>query len=163
KKPYIALPTAASMNGYTSATASIEEDGFKQSRQARPPKAVIVDMDVIAAAPKRLSRAGLGDALARSTVEADCRLSHHLLGTPYPKEAFDCLRDHESGLIAGAARLTEGDPGYLRLLVNALLDAGDWMAATGSSAVASQAEHMIAHTAEMLYDGELQKAFHGEM
>ncbi len=163
KKPYIVLATAASMNGYTSAGVSLMENGFKQSYLATPPKAVIVDMKVIIAAPKRLTRAGLGDTLARSTVEADCILSHHLRGTPYPKEGFDVLRAHERELFNDTTRLTRNDPTYLRALIDALLEAGDWMAKIGSSAIASQAEHMIAHTAEMLYPLEVRYAFHGEV
>lgn len=163
KKPYITLATAASMNGYTSATASLEENGIKHSYAAAPPRAVVADLTVITHAPKRLTRAGLGDTLARSTVEADCLLSHHILGTPYPKEAFDCLRAHEPMLINESMKLVDNDPAYMRCLVEALLDAGDWMARTGSSAVASQGEHMIAHTAEMLYEPELRYVFHGEL
>ena len=162
-KPYLAIATAASMNGYTSGRASLEQDGFKHSFTARPPKAVIGDLAVIAAAPKRLSRAGLGDTLARTTVEADCLLSHYLFGTDYPKEAFDCLRAHEEYLLSHAIDMTGQKPEYISRLLAALLDAGDWMARTGSSAIASQGEHMIAHTAEMMYAAELRQTFHGEM
>lgn len=162
-KPYITLPTAASMNGYTSGAASIENDGFKQSYLARSPKAVIADMDILIRAPRKLSRAGLGDTLARSTTEADSLLSHLLFGTLYPREGFDCLRKHESYLLPNAAKLTQADPEYMHALLTTLLDAGDWMASTGSSAIASQGEHMIAHTAEMMYGDELRNAYHGEL
>ena len=163
KKPYIALATAASMNGYTSAGVSLMQEGFKQSYIATPPKAVVVDMQVIVASPKRLTRAGLGDTLARSTVETDCVLSHHLFGTPYPKDGFDIMRKHEVELLSNAMSLTRNDPQYLRTLVEALLDAGEWMARTGSSAIASQGEHMIAHTAELLYPAQMRFAYHGEL
>lgn len=163
RKPYLAIATAASMNGYSSATASLEEHQFKQSYPAIPARAVVADITVIMNAPKRLSRAGLADTLARSTVEADCLLSHHLFGTPYPKEAFDCLRTHEPTLLNDAIKLTGNDESYMHCLTNALLDAGDWMARTGSSAIASQGEHMIAHTAEMLYEPELRYVYHGEL
>lgn len=163
RKPYITVPTAASMNGYTSAGASLLEHGFKHAYMAAPPRAVVVDLDVIAAAPKRLTRAGLGDTLCRSTVEVDAILSHHVMGTSYPKEWFDKLRDYEGKLIAHASKLRDGDGAFLSLLVSALLDAGDAMAATGSSAIASQGEHMIAHTAELMYGVDLGRVMHGEM
>ena len=159
--PYVTVATAASMNGYSSANASILVAGHKQSFVARPPRAVIADVDVLAAAPRRLARSGLGDTLCRTTVEADCLLSYYLFGTPYPIDAFAQFRRHEQGLIAGASSLRENSPEYMGLLMQALLDAGDAMTVTGSSAVASQGEHMIAHTIEMLY-GDEHQALHGE-
>ncbi len=160
--PYICVPTAASMNGYTSATASLEAEGMKLSFTAAPPRAVIADMNILCSAPKRMSRSGVGDTLCRSTVEADCVLSHCLLGTPYPKSDFDKMRAHEPALIAQIAKLKENSADYLTLLMHALLDAGDAMARVGSSITASQGEHMIAHTLEMIYSSEMD-VLHGEM
>ena len=162
-KPYIAIATAASMNGYSSATASLAANGIKTSYAAVPPRAVLVDLDVIKTAPKRLTRAGLGDTVVRTTVEADCLLSHYFFGTHYPKEGFDVLRAKEPILLHESLRLVQGDKEFLRCLIEALLDAGDWMCKTGSSAIASQGEHMIAHTAEMLYAPELRYVLHGEL
>ena len=160
--PYICVATAASMNGYTSATASLEAEGMKLSFTAAPPRAVIADMNILCSAPKRMSRSGVGDTLCRSTVEADCVLSHCLLGTPYPKSDFDKMRAHEPELIAKIAKLKEHDADYMTLLMHALLDAGDAMARVGSSITASQGEHMIGHTLEMIYSSEMD-VLHGEM
>ena len=163
RKPYVSVPTAASMNGYTSAGASLIDHGHKHSHPALPPCAVVVDLDVIAAAPKRMTRAGLGDTLCRSTVEVDMLLAYHLLDQPYPRIWFNAMRVHESQLIAHAGKLREGDGAFLALLMTALLDGGDAMADTGSSAVASQGEHMITHTAELMYGAELSRVMHGEL
>ncbi len=160
--PYICIPTAASMNGYTSGTSSLEYEGMKLSFEATPPCAVVADMEIVAAAPKRMSRAGVGDTLCRTTVEADCLLSHHLLGTPYPREDFELMRRHETALIENISRIKENSHDYLSLLMDALLDAGDVMARVGSSITASQGEHMIAHTLEMIYSSELDM-LHGEI
>jgi glycerol-1-phosphate dehydrogenase [NAD(P)+] len=160
--PYISVATAASMNGYTSATSSLDKDGIKSSFAANPPRAVLADLDIIAAAPRYLARAGMGDTLCRTTVEADCLLSHLLLGTPYPREDFERLRSHESTLIGQIAQLKEASPDYLTTLMTALLDAGDAMARVGSSITASQGEHMIAHTKEMIY-GNPNRLVHGQM
>jgi glycerol-1-phosphate dehydrogenase [NAD(P)+] len=161
--PYLCVATAPSMNGYTSASASLEIDGLKQSRAAQPPRVVIADMKIIAAAPKRMMRAGLGDTLCRNSVEPDMLMSHMLLGTPYPKEVFERLRSHEAALFAQATQMRESDIKFLTLLMKALIDGGDAMAETGSSGVASQGEHMIAHTAELLYGRELYNVLHGEL
>lgn len=160
---YICVATAASMNGYSSATASLEVDYVKHSFVAKPPKAVVADLRVIAAAPRRLARAGLGDTLCRSTVAADRYLSHVVLDTPFERAVFEKLREHEAWLLANVALLKEGAIEYMRYLMHALLDAGDAMTQVQSSVVASQGEHMIAHTLEMLYGNELRETLHGEM
>lgn len=163
QKPYIVVATAASMNGYSSANASLEENGIKRSFPAAPPRAIIADTTIIAAAPRRLMRAGLGDTLCRSTVETDMLLSHWLLETPYPRTLFDVLRRHEAALMADAHHAREGDTAFAAQLMEALLDAGDAMNTHGSSAVASQGEHMIAHTVDMMFGAELRDLLHGEM
>lgn len=160
---YICVATAASMNGYSSATASLQAGNVKHSYVAKPPKAVVADLAVIAAAPRRLARAGLGDTLCRSTVAADRYLSHVVLGTPFEREIFAKLREHEPWLLSNIQLMKEGSMEYMRYLMHALLDAGDAMTEVQSSAVASQGEHMIAHTLEMLYGNELSESLHGEM
>lgn len=162
-KPYAVVATAASMNGYSAANASLEVDGFKQSFTARPPLAVIADSAILNAAPKRLTRAGIGDTLCRTTVEADMLLSHLLLDTPYPREIFDTLRQHEETLLTGLMKARESEAAYIECLMTALLDAGDAMTTYGSSAVASQGEHMLAHTLELKYGSELLNILHGEL
>lgn len=161
--PYLVVATAASMNGYTASGASLLVDGFKQSFAARPPLAVVADSAILLGAPKRLTRAGIGDTLCRTTVEADMLLSHLLLDSPYPREMFDCFRAHEEPLLAGLMRVQDGEAAYIERLITALLDAGDAMATSGSSAVASQGEHMIAHTLELKYGSELFNVMHGEL
>ncbi len=161
--PYLVVATAASMNGYTSATASLEENGFKHSHTARPPRAVIADSDIIAAAPPRLARAGFGDTLCRSTVEADMLLSHFLRGTTYPRALFDRLRANEQALVSAVDGLAAHTPEAMALLMHALLDGGDAMTEFGSSAVASQGEHMLAHTLELLAPAPAHALYHGEL
>ena len=60
---------------------------------------VFMDLAVLAAAPARMIRAGLGDSLCRSTAQADWLLSHHLLGTPYRRAPFALLADDEPALL----------------------------------------------------------------
>lgn len=163
QKPYLVVATAASMNGYSAAGASLLVDGFKQSFAADAPLAVIADSAILLAAPKRLTRAGIGDTLCRTTVEADMLLSHLLLDTPYPRDVFDRFRAHEETLLQGLMNARDGEAAYMESLMTALLDAGDAMTSMGSSAVASQGEHMLAHTLELKYGSELLNVMHGEL
>ena len=112
-KPYVVFATAPSMNGYTSMNAAITVDGHKKSLPAATPLGVFIDLEVLAAAPARMIRAGLGDSLCRPTAQADWLLSHHLVGTPYRSAPFALLADDESTLFdapeALAARRSRRD------------------------------------------------------
>src|SRR6185295_11866674 len=77
--PQVVFATAPSMNGYTSLSASITEGGLKRSVRAATPVAAFFDLRVLAAAPIRLIRAGLGDSICRPTAQADWLLAHLLL------------------------------------------------------------------------------------
>lgn len=162
-KPYVVFPTAASMNGYVSAAASIKVQGYKSSLPGHMPAAVLCDMGVIAAAPVRLNKSGLGDSLARSTAQADWLLSHLLTGSDYDAALFEPLLEYEDVLLDQARGVAQGDAASLRLLMDVLLASGFGMTAACSSAPASGAEHMLAHSYSMLKIAQpLPKTLHGE-
>ena len=81
--------TAASMNGYTSSTASLTLDsGLKVSLPSHTPAGFFVDLKVSAAAPPYLAASGFADCLARSVAQTDWWMSHRLLGTAYFQEPY---------------------------------------------------------------------------
>lgn len=162
-KPYIVFPTAASMNGYLSANVSITIHGHKTTKKGKLPKAVLCDFGVISNAPVRLSKSGLGDSLARPTAQADWLLSNLLLGTVYDDRPFKLLADIEAELFADAAGIAKNDPATVRKLMELLLLSGIGMTIAGGSYPASQGEHMIAHTYNMLgKPNNKMKPLHGE-
>lgn len=162
-KPYAVFATAASMNGYLSANASITVDGYKKTCAAQMPKAVFCDMSVIAAAPARLSISGLGDSLARPTAQVDWLMSHLLLQTPYDSTPFELLLPLEAQLFDSARGIAKGDIASVGLLMESLLLSGLGMTLAGGSYPASQGEHMVAHAFEMiLNNGHTRDTLHGE-
>lgn len=158
-KPYIVFPTAASMNGYLSANASISESGYKNTFKARMPVGVFCDIGIIAFAPSRLNKSGFGDSLARPTAQADWLLSHLLLNTPYTPVPFALLSPFEPELLSHARGIAKGDMHSTLLLTKTLLLSGLGMTIAGGSYPASQGEHLIAHAYEMLED---TPTLHGE-
>ncbi len=74
-KPYCVFATAPSMNGYVSLTASITVHGHKLTLPAQAPSGAFFDLGVLADAPARMIRAGLGDSICRTTAQADWLLS----------------------------------------------------------------------------------------
>lgn len=163
QKPYVVFATAASMNGYASANASLWEGDHKTSQPAVAPALIIGDTEILSEAPNRLTSAGFADLMCRSTVQTDMFLSHKLLGTPYHEEAFKALEAVEQALLPKAKKLANGDEKTLKLLMQGLIISGEWMTKVGSSVTASQGEHMIAHAIEMLYPKIAARAYHGEL
>jgi glycerol-1-phosphate dehydrogenase [NAD(P)+] len=162
RKPYLVFASAASMNGYVSANASITVGGHKKTMLAMMPQAVFCDLSVITAAPPRLAQSGFGDSAARSTAQADWLLSHLLLDTHYDEVPFELLAPYEAELLDRARGIGKQDKASLLLLIKTLLLSGMGMTIAGGSYPASQGEHMIAHTMEMLADKKAKHPLHGE-
>ena len=160
--PQAIFATAPSMNGYTSLSASITHDGIKRSLRTRTPIGVYFDLGVLAAAPHRLIRAGLGDSACRPTAQADWLLSHLLLDRPYRTAPFALLADDEPDLLSESSALVAGDLGVMRHLVRILVLSGFGMTICNGSYPASQGEHLISHCIEMMRPSELPQTFHGE-
>jgi glycerol-1-phosphate dehydrogenase [NAD(P)+] len=160
--PQAIFATAPSMNGYTSLSASITTGGVKRSFRTRTPLGVYFDLRVLAAAPARLIRAGLGDSACRATAQADWLLSHLLLDRPYREAPFALLADDERDVLAQSGALLAGDLGVMRHLVRTLVLSGFGMTICNGSFPASQGEHLLSHYVEMTRGPELPHSFHGE-
>lgn len=59
--PYIAVPTAASVNGYTSPIAALTVDGVKGTLPCHPPIGVLAEPRTVASAPSAMTAAGYAD------------------------------------------------------------------------------------------------------
>lgn len=162
-KSYLLFPTAVSMNGYVSSSASLSINGHKQSLSAQLPQAVFADLSVICAAPTRLAQAGIGDSLARPTAQADWLLSHHLLGVPYNQTVYDIMKDVEPMVFEQARAIVMRDMEVTEVLLSLILLSGFGMTIAKSSQPASGGEHMLAHAIAMTkgHRNDL-KPLHGE-
>ncbi len=161
-KPYVVFATAPSMNGYTSLNAAITVNGHKKSLTAQAPLGVYLDLGILAAAPARMIRSGLGDSLCRPTAQADWLLSHLLLDRPYRTMPFVLLEADETQLLAEPEALMAGDLEAMTCLVRTLILSGFGTAICGHSQPASQGEHLISHYADMFGDHGWPDSFHGE-
>ena len=160
--PQVVFATAPSMNGYTSVSASLFDGGVKRSVRTATPVGVFFDLRVLAAAPPRMIRAGLGDSLCRSTAQVDWLLAHLLLDRPYREVPFALLADDERALFADPAALMHGDIAAMRHLVRTLVLSGFGMTLCGGSYPASQGEHLLAHFVAMTRPPDVVPALHGE-
>jgi glycerol-1-phosphate dehydrogenase [NAD(P)+] len=148
-KPYLVCATAPSMNGYPSSNASVLEEGLKVTRSAQAPTAILADLEILAAAPLAMIRAGLGDLLSQQTALADWRLSSLV------EETYYCPA--VAGLVTGPIRragedadaLNRREESAVARLTETLILSGLTMVMAGQSSPASGAEHLISHYWEM--------------
>lgn len=138
--------TAASMDGYTSSTASITlESGLKVSRTAHAPKGVFLDLSVLAVAPPRMAAAGFGDCLCSSVARIDWLMSHRLLGTFYREEPYLIADADGAELDARAAGVGRGEIEAIGYLTRTLVLSGLGIGFTKVSNHGSMGEHQISH------------------
>jgi glycerol-1-phosphate dehydrogenase [NAD(P)+] len=162
-RKYCVFGTAASMNGYTSTTASITlRSGLKVSRPAQAPQGVFIDLTVNAAAPRRLAASGYGDCMCRSVAQIDMWLSHRLWGTPYPRAPFLIQAEDEAKLNARAAALGQGDRDATGYLQRVLTLCGLGVAFTGVSNHGSMGEHQISHYIDCFAGERHPGTLHGQ-
>jgi glycerol-1-phosphate dehydrogenase [NAD(P)+] len=161
-KPYAVFATAPSMNGYTSVNAAITVDGHKHTLPAAAPRGVFVDLEVLARAPKRMIRAGIGDSICRPTAQLDWLMSHLVLGTPYREAPFALLAGDEAGWIEAPEAVVAGDADAMRALARTLLLSGLGMTLCGGSYPASQGEHLVSHYIDMFAPPARADYLHGE-
>lgn len=148
-RPYLCVATAASMDGYTSAGAPLSDNGFKMTIQCRPARAVLGDLDVIAAAPPAMVGWGYGDMAGKIPAGADWLLAHALGIEPVDTVAWPMVQGPLRGWLDTPERIAAGDPVAIAGLFTGLTMVGLAMEAHGSSRPASGADHQIAHLWEM--------------
>lgn len=157
KKPYVTVPTAASMNGYASANVAATVKGLKLLFHADACLAAFVNPDVIQNAPSRLTESGLGDVLAKPVSSADWKLNQFLFGDYYCQFAVDLLKDLEPVYLNNPVGIKQKDPEALQALFEALFFSSVAMTITGTSSPASGGEHLISHTLDMIAARDNQK------
>ncbi|MEX2460054.1 MAG: sn-glycerol-1-phosphate dehydrogenase [Paenibacillaceae bacterium] len=159
---FISVPTAPSVDGFSSVGAPLLIQGFKQTIPACAPEAIFADLDVLCLAPQAMVAAGFGDMLGKYTSLADWQLGHVLHNEHICELAADMTRvglqlciDHLDGI---RGRTEEGIGGLMR----GLILSGISMLMVGNSRPASGGEHHLSHYWEMRFIQEERKALlHG--
>jgi len=160
---YAVFGTAASMNGYTSTTASITlESGLKVSLPSHGPSGVFLDLAVNAGAPAHLAAAGFGDCLVRSVAQIDWWMSHRLLGTAYTDLPYLLTTRDEIELNRRAGDLPGGDVAAAGYLHRVLTLCGFGVSFTGVSNHGSMGEHQISHYIDCFAGPRHRGSLHGQ-
>ena len=146
---YLAVATAASMDGYTAFGASITCQGAKQTMCCPAPQAVVADLDVICAAPEGMSASGYADLLAKTTAGADWLLADALGVEAIDRKAWNIVQGGLREALADPAGVRTRKREAIRRLTEGLMLGGFAMQATKTSRPASGAEHQFSHLWDM--------------
>jgi glycerol-1-phosphate dehydrogenase [NAD(P)+] len=147
----VLVPTAASVTAYTSSLAVLLVDGVKRTRPSRFPDAVVCDLETLAAAPPAMTRAGLGDCLARFVSYGDWYLAHQLGLVDRYSETPLALMGEDLGetYLEHAPLVAAGTPVGLAFLIRQVLLAGLAQSIVRISTPLSGTEHVISHVLDM--------------
>lgn len=148
-RPFVCVPTAASMNGYTSTIAAVLSRGVKRTLPAQQAEAVFADIEIVRRAPAYLNQAGFGDLLSKPYSHADWLLSAWVRGVPYEERPARLLDDAYEALLLQATAIGAAEVDGIATLTRTILLSGFTMAIAGSSSPASGGEHLVSHYWDM--------------
>lgn len=156
---YLCVPTAASVDGYSSFGASISYEGLKQTFDCPAPVAIVADAAVIAEAPTIMTAAGYADLAAKVPCGAEWMIAD-LWGTePIIPDAWHVLQDVIDEILSRPEAVAAGDKDAIADLFIGLTLSGIAMQIARSSRPASCTDHLFSHYLDMTghrYKGELQ-------
>ena len=147
--PYIYAATAPSMDGYASPTSSMERAGLKVSVNSLSPVSILLDTDVLAAAPRHMILSGYGDMAAKYVSLCEWRIAHILLDEYYCPQIAQMMQDSLDAVTANIEGALNGDPAASGVLAEGLVLAGLAMRCAGVSRPASGMEHYVSHIRDM--------------
>lgn len=147
--PFVACPTAASVDGFCSTVSAMTWEGFKKTLPGVAPVIVLADTEVIRQAPLHLALSGVGDILGKYTALLDWNIAHLLTGEFLCPVIEEMTRQAVETVHASCHRVAEQDAEAIEQLTYALLLSGLAMQMMGNSRPASGSEHHISHLIEM--------------
>jgi glycerol-1-phosphate dehydrogenase [NAD(P)+] len=146
---FVSLPTAPSVDGYSSGGAPLVLGGVKETVYTHPPLAIFGDLKTLCAAPRPMVASGFGDMVGKYTALADWKLGHILWDEPYSQEIAQRAQDALQNCVDHASEIGTASPKGIHSLMEALTDSGLCMVDFGASAPASGSEHYLSHFLEL--------------
>ena len=138
---YCCVPTAPSVDGYTSKGSAMSVYGSKKTVPCPAPLAVVADKNVLMTAPQEMAAAGYGDLAAKVVAGADWIIADALKQDPIRPHVWDVVqKDLRSWLV---------DHNDLKAVFMGLAATGYAMQMHDDSRPASGSEHLFSHVWEM--------------
>ena len=146
---FISVPTAASVDGFTSIGAPMVIGRWKQTVQTQPPLAVFADEMTLRAAPRLMIASGFGDMMGKYTSLADWELGAILWDEPYDEAIDQRARRALNSCMANAEQIGRAGEAGICSQMEGLIETGLCMVEAGNSRPAGGSEHHLSHYWEM--------------
>lgn len=141
--------TAPSMDGFASATSSVDRSGLKISLPSKCPDCVIGDPSILSAAPVHMIRSGIGDMLAKYVSLVEWKIAHLILDEYYCENIASTMKTALDKCVSNAKSAVNGDENAVLSVMEGLTLGGIMMNHAGMSRPASGMEHYISHIIDM--------------
>lgn len=161
--PFYSIPTAPSVDAYTSYTAAITIRSVKYSFPTKTAEGVYASLPVLCAAPQRMIASGFGDMVAKYTALADWKLAHLLVDETLDDTAVRQAEEALQSCAPQAEAIRAARPSGIAALSESLFKSGRCMVRVHSSRPAAGAEHSLAHFWEIQHQlNHKAESLHGE-
>lgn len=151
KANYFCIPTTLSHDGIASPIAVLNIDGNKRkSFGCKIPSGIIVDVDIIAAAPIDMLKSGIGDTLSNYTALFDWRLDQKSRGLQVDDFAY-MLSDMSFSSLYYNEEKDLKSKSFIKSMSESLVLSGLAMEIAGNSRPCSGSEHLFSHSLDEHY------------
>ena len=148
--PFVAVGTAPSMDGYTSAVAPLLHRGVKIQRPAVCPQIIVCDLAVMATAPLPMIASGVGDVLGKYIALTDWKLGKLINDEPCCPVCLELVGNALDALMNNAPEIAAKSEKGMKILTEALLLAGVTIMIIDNTRAVASIEHNIAQYWEMI-------------
>jgi glycerol-1-phosphate dehydrogenase [NAD(P)+] len=152
--PLVVLPTALSVDAFITAASGIRRDGCVYYIETKPPETLILDLDIIAAAPDWIRAAGITDVMSIATGSWDWKFAHERGQNPPGMEFIPWVYDNAQSILNGVLDCAEaagrGDKDGLKTLYDCLAMEVQLCNQVGHAHPEEGSEHYFAYSVENL-------------
>ena len=157
KLPFISIPTSASSDGFSSASASLMVNGRRTSVPARMAYGIIADTEIIKSAPERFLYSGIGDMVSKITSLYDWLFESDLGYSEMNDFAVMIAKKAVNSFVRTPFETIKDDL-FLKELLDSLAMSGVANEIAGGSTPTSGSEHLISHALDKMLE---QPQLHG--
>lgn len=152
--PLTVLPTALSVDAFLTATSGVRCEGCVAYIETKVPEVVILDLEVIAAAPASIRAAGITDVMSIATGSWDWKFAHehgqNLPGMEFIPWVYENAQTILDGVLDCAVAAGRGDREGLKTLYDCLAMEVQLCNQVGHARPEEGSEHYFAYCAENL-------------
>ena len=154
---FISIPTSASSDGFSIASASLLVEGRRKSVPARLAYGIVVDTQIIKSAPKKFIYSGIGDMVSKITALYDWKFEEEHGYGKVNDFATMIAKKAVNSFVRTPFESIEEDL-FIKELLDSLAMSGIANEIAGSSAPTSGSEHLISHALDKMLE---QPQLHG--